>query len=129
MHDAPVLRKGASLCQHAAISFLPLCLQAQHCELGFGPNGRKSAACPDKCLALEGFTNHMVAVGVGHMLHLVTAASDKELDKLPVWENARVEDPRESAGKGGKGAKAGTKRKAEPAAAKGGRGKGGKGRK
>mmetsp|Transcript_40455 Transcript_40455/g.114559 ORF Transcript_40455/g.114559 Transcript_40455/m.114559 type:complete len:458 (+) Transcript_40455:142-1515(+) len=89
--------------------------QALNCELGFGPKGRKSAACPDKCMALEGFTNHCVACGVGHMCHIITG-DQKAIDKLPVWENKIVEaEPDAGKGKGGKG----TKRKAEPAKGKG----------
>lgn len=34
--------------------------QAQHGELGYGPNGKKSAANPDKCKALEGVHTHQV---------------------------------------------------------------------
>ena len=34
--------------------------QAQHGELGYGANGKKSSANPDKCLALEGVYTHQV---------------------------------------------------------------------
>lgn len=34
--------------------------QAQHSELGYGPNGRKSAANPDKCNALDNVYTHRV---------------------------------------------------------------------
>mmetsp|Transcript_45199 Transcript_45199/g.117095 ORF Transcript_45199/g.117095 Transcript_45199/m.117095 type:complete len:461 (+) Transcript_45199:70-1452(+) len=99
--------------------------QAQHQELGYGPKGRKTAAVPDKCMALEGFTTHDVGAGYGHILFLVTGDKAK-LDELPVWENDLVEEA--PAAKGPKGAAAGAKRKAE--AAKGGRGRGrGRGKK
>ena len=45
--------------------------QAQNGELGFGPNGKKSSANPDKVVALEGLHTHQVACGIGHTLFLV----------------------------------------------------------
>ncbi len=45
--------------------------QAGNGELGYGPNGKKSSANPDKVYALEGVHTHQVACGIGHTLFLV----------------------------------------------------------
>ena len=45
--------------------------QAQNGELGYGLNGKKSSANPDKVYALEGVHTHQVACGIGHTLFLV----------------------------------------------------------
>jgi len=84
--------------------------QAQNLELGYGPAGRKTAAVPDKCLALEGFVTEDVAAGYGHIMFLVNG-NESALEKLPVWENTIEEEETVKVGKGG----AGAKRKAEPA--------------
>jgi hypothetical protein len=42
--------------------------QAQHGELGYGPEGKKSSANPDKCMALEGVTTHQVLPTSKHAL-------------------------------------------------------------
>lgn len=49
--------------------------QAQNGELGYGPNGKKSSANPDKVYALEGVHTHQVACGIGHTLFLVKPGS------------------------------------------------------
>jgi len=36
--------------------------QAQNQELGYGPNGKKSSANPEKCYALENVYTHQVNV-------------------------------------------------------------------
>lgn len=45
--------------------------QAGNGELGYGPDGKKSSANPDKVYALEGVHTHQVACGIGHTLFLV----------------------------------------------------------
>ena len=49
--------------------------QAQNGELGYGPDGKKSSANPDKVHALEGVETHQVACGIGHTLFLVKPGS------------------------------------------------------
>ena len=52
-------------------------------ELGYGPNGKKSSACPDLVPDLEGKTTIMVAAGLGQTLFLVKSEDVKD---MPVYE-------------------------------------------
>ena len=47
-------------------------------ELGYGPNGKKSSACPDLVPSLEGKRTIMVACGLGQTLFLVKSEDVKE---------------------------------------------------
>jgi alpha-tubulin suppressor-like RCC1 family protein len=53
-------------------------------ELGYGPNGKKSSACPDLVPSLEGKRTIMVACGLGQTLFLVKSEDVKE--GVPVFE-------------------------------------------
>lgn len=93
--------------------------QALNQELGYGPNGKKSSANPEKCYALENVYTHQVAAGVGHMLFLVDGDSEtvKKLDEFhPEVEVEPSKDEEEIlAESAGKGTKAKGKGKAPPA--------------
>ena len=90
---------------------------AAHGELGYGPEGKKSSANPEKVGRLEGMRVLTASAGVGHMLLL--AAPGEQLAKLPVWTPPA--DAPEAAAAAGDG----KKRKGEAAGegAKGGAGK------
>ncbi|KAF6255653.1 RCC1/BLIP-II [Scenedesmus sp. NREL 46B-D3] len=100
-------------------------------ELGYGPQGKKSSARPDKCTALEGMHTHQVACGVGFTLFLTEAKAD-QLAKFPVHEpSVAVEEAKggndnEAAAAGSSKAAAG---KGAGAKRKGAAGAGGKGKK
>lgn len=122
--------------------------QAVAGELGYGPDGKKSSANPDKCNALETWHTHQVGAGLGWSLFLVDPVNKdgKTLDKFPVFENTIEESAPDSeegtdapVGKPAKGAKgrggkttaaakkepaASGKRKAEAAPAPAARGRG-----
>ena len=58
-------------------------------ELGYGPNGKKSSACPDLVPSLEGKRTIMVACGLGQTLFLVK--SEDEGRRASVYAVARNE--------------------------------------
>ena len=74
--------------------------QAQNGELGYGPDGKKSSANPDKVHALEGVETHQVACGIGHTLFLVKPGSKQvcfcslPASFLPHWPSLRNVDTR-----------------------------------
>lgn len=85
---------------------------ASYGELGYGPQGKKSSANPDKVPSLEGMKVLSVACGAGHTLFLADAASPG-LAKLPAWKPpADAAPPAAAADEGDKGGK---KRKGEAA--------------
>ncbi|CAG9463842.1 unnamed protein product [Pedinophyceae sp. YPF-701] len=60
--------------------------QAQYGECGFGPNGKKSSANPERVPSLEGILTQRVACGMGHTMFLVEA-TEEQLKDFPVWES------------------------------------------
>ncbi|KAL3142373.1 hypothetical protein ABBQ38_002709 [Trebouxia sp. C0009 RCD-2024] len=102
--------------------------QAQNGELGYGPEGKKSSANPDKVHALEGVHTHQVACGIGHTLFLVKPGS-KQVEALEVFEPAVAEEEAlpepEAAGPApkGKGKAAASKGKGKAASGKAAGGK------
>lgn len=75
-------------------------------ELGYGEDGKKSSANPDKCMALEGVECYQVGMNAGFSLFLC----DPDNEKV---KNAPLHDPKVEIDAGGSAAaeKAGTKRK------------------
>eukprot|EP01023_Acetabularia_acetabulum_P048796 TRINITY_DN5170_c1_g1_i2.p1 TRINITY_DN5170_c1_g1~~TRINITY_DN5170_c1_g1_i2.p1 ORF type:complete len:471 (-),score=95.20 TRINITY_DN5170_c1_g1_i2:71-1483(-) len=58
---------------------------AQNGQLGYGPDGKKSSANPDKVQALEDMHTEQVACGLKFTLFLVDP-NDSKIENLPVWD-------------------------------------------
>jgi alpha-tubulin suppressor-like RCC1 family protein len=89
-----------------------------HGELGYGPAGKKSSACPDKVEALEGARVQQVAMGTGHTLFLADAGHPR-VDGAPTWgapADKVVDTTAPAVGGPGGAAKGGAKGKKAPPA-------------